>query len=69
MKIYVYCPVCGTKLMRAAEGKDIEQPCRKCNEMLSINVTINGIDVKIIKQPDMQIAQIKPTETGAQPRA
>jgi phage FluMu protein Com len=43
MKYYVVCPVCGYKLLKAADGSNIEIYCPKCKEKLTVEVTDNKI--------------------------
>ena len=40
MKSYVSCPVCGTKLVKAEEVKEMEFQCGKCTHDLLINVSM-----------------------------
>ena len=39
MQKYVNCPVCGTKLLKAEEAKNLEMKCPKCRESLNIEIT------------------------------
>lgn len=47
MKSYVSCPVCGTKLIKAVEVKEMEFQCNKCKQELLINVTSSGVSVNL----------------------
>ena len=48
LKSYVSCPVCGTKLVKAEEVKEMEFQCGKCKHDLLINVTPLGVSVNLI---------------------
>lgn len=49
MKSYISCPVCGTKLGKAEEIRELDFQCSKCKENLSVNVNSNGVAVKKIE--------------------
>lgn len=55
MKSYVNCPICGTKLIRAEEVKEMEFQCFKCKNELLVNVSQNGITVNISSAPKEHI--------------
>lgn len=46
MKLYLVCPVCGTKLGKAESIKNFEFPCPKCHEELIADVAPDGIRVR-----------------------
>ena len=43
MKSYITCPVCGTKLGKAEEVKDLDFQCTRCRENLIVNVSAVGV--------------------------
>lgn len=45
MQKYANCPVCGAKLLKADEVKNLELQCRKCKELLIIDISVEGIEV------------------------
>ena len=60
MQKYVTCPSCGTKLGRAEEIKNLEYPCPKCRELLTVNVTNKAVEVILSKN---QTNENKPQQT------
>ncbi len=43
MNYYTVCPTCGYKLLKAADGSNIEILCPKCGEKMTIEVKDNKI--------------------------
>lgn len=50
MKLYVVCPVCGTKLGKAEEIKAMDLQCFKCRELLIVNVGDNSVSIQKAKE-------------------
>ena len=50
MKLYVVCPVCGTKLGKAEEIKAMYLQCFKCRELLIVNVGDNSVSIQKAKE-------------------
>ena len=46
MKLYVVCPVCGTKLGKAEEIKAMDLQCFKCRELLIVNVGDDSVSIQ-----------------------
>lgn len=44
---YVVCPICGYKLLKAANGSNIEIYCPKCKTKLGIVINDNGVSIQI----------------------
>ena len=38
MNYYTVCPTCGYKLLKAADGSNIEITCPKCGEKMTIEI-------------------------------
>ena len=47
MQKYANCPICGTKLLKADEVKNLELQCHKCKEFLIVEISTGGIEIII----------------------
>lgn len=42
---FVFCPVCGHKLLEGATGSRVRAKCSKCKEILEVTITDAGINL------------------------
>ena len=45
MKLYLVCPLCGTKYAKAEEVKAMDFQCPKCRESWLADVTAEGVHI------------------------
>lgn len=46
MTYYTVCPTCGYKLLKAANGSNIEIICPKCNAKMSIEIKDGKVTIQ-----------------------
>ncbi len=42
---YVFCPVCGHKLLEGAAGSQVRVKCAKCKEIVEVAITETNINL------------------------
>ena len=53
IKLRADCPICGSKLIKAAPSSDIEIDCPKCKSRVNIIVGDKGYHLMVLKTADM----------------
>ena len=48
MKLYAACPICGYKLCKGENGSDVDILCPRCERLIRVVVTENGIKTEVI---------------------
>ena len=59
MQKYANCPICGTKLLKADEVKNLELQCHKCKEFLIVEISTGGIEIIIKPRAALGYSDLK----------